>query len=77
MLKNKVYDFLKWFTMCFSLFITFVETVFPVWGVSDATIKVITVTIGGLGTLLVGILAKSNYSYKKSGDAKVDGEDMK
>lgn len=66
MLKNKVYDFLKWFTMCFSLFITFVETVFPVWGVPESAIKIITVTIGGVGTLLVGILAKSNHDYKKN-----------
>lgn len=77
MLKDKVYDFLKWFAIvAVTPIITFCETVLPVWGVGESVVHTITVTLGGIGTLLAAILVKSNYSYKKNGEAKIDEEDM-
>ena len=71
MLKDKTFTKLKWFAaVALTPTITFFETVLPVWGVSDNVVHVITVTLGGLGTLIAGLLVTSNYNYKRSDEVK-------
>ena len=57
------YKFFKYTPGVLALLITFVETVFPVWGCPDSVIKVITVTLAGLAALITGLTKLSSNKF--------------
>lgn len=64
-ISNFWYKFFKYAPGVLALLITFVETVFPVWGCPDSVIKVITVTLAGIAALITGLTKLSSDKYWK------------
>ena len=64
-ITNKAYDILRWVSNFIPLVVTFVGTVLTVTGVGEATVNVVLVIIGAVGTLLNGTLEISSKHYYK------------
>ena len=62
-MTNKTYDVLKTIGTCLPLLATFILLLKDAWGIPYA--DAIAMTIGGLSTLLLGILAEISKQYFK------------
>ena len=62
-MNNKTYDILKTIGTCLPLVATFVLLLKDAWGIPYA--EPIAMTIGGVSTLLLGILAEVSKQYFK------------
>lgn len=71
-LKNKIYDFLKWFSILFiPASAWFVGTIFETWNIKH--VDEIVRTINATGTFIGILLGISNYNYYKGDDKDVKG----
>lgn len=62
-MNNKTYDILKIIGTCLPLLATFILLLKDAWGIPYA--EPIAMTIGGVSTLLLGILAEVSKQYFK------------
>lgn len=62
-MSNELYDLLNWLSAFVPLVVTFVGTVLTATGVGEATVNMILIIIGAVGTLLNGTLKISSAKY--------------
>ena len=67
-MNNKTYDILKIIGTCLPLLASFILLLKDAWGIPYA--EPIAVTIGGLSTLLLGVLAEISKQYFKDKEIK-------
>lgn len=72
-LSSKTYDFLKWLALlALPAIAIFVNTVAPLWGMSEDLVKAIVITINALGVLIGTLIGVSQANISKYSNNDVE-----